>query len=262
MTLLNLVNASIFHLNSGTTKEMALLVKEKLSRRITSEKRVRFCSLVINLYSLCLDTWIRIMLKAAGGDNQTATFRQISVFLQNIDDVSQTQHGPSAIMICLHLSRSFRERIHRAMNTTAPSSSKFLNEVNLDPFRLLLPVLMGWYSQSSKLFWKLRDHTLALEIVNGNLEFFKKPQYAYMHLISKDMIQEIELLEVGVKTMSSLLKFYSRLASTCHDTKKSELMEETVSALEYHSLRFESVLFRTQALLKRMDNQINLVSSS
>ena len=62
---------------------------------------------------------------------------------------------------------------------------------------MFLMVIMVWISWNTDLFWELRNNVLALESAITKSDIFRKPEYAYMHILSKDMIQAIELQEVS-----------------------------------------------------------------
>jgi len=101
---------------------------------------------------------------------------------------------------------------------------------------------------------------LALESAITKSDIFRKPEYAYMHILSKDMIQAIELQEKAVKDVAYMRQLYVDRDRDDNDQDSTDRRKQTISALDHQMNRFESVLARTKGLLKRMDNQISLVS--
>lgn len=205
------------------------------------------------------DICIRMMLKNSEGDRQSYGFQSACFLLKENDNVSSiSEQFPTTAFICVIAPLPFRRRVHAAFNTNRRGSNGYISEVMLDPFRVVSPNLMSWYRWNSQLFWALRDNMLALEIYNSKNITNGRTEFGYMHLLSKDMIQAIELMEfavVGVKNVQSICPSF-RVGVL--DQGKLDAMDETKAALDYHLLRFEGVLFRTRALLKRMDNQISL----
>jgi hypothetical protein len=119
---------------------------------------------------------------------------------------------------------------------------------------------MVWISWNIDLFWELRNNVLALESAITKSDIFRKPEYAYMHILSKDMIQAIELQEKAVKDVAYMRQLYVDRDQDDNDQDSTDRRKQTISALDHQMNRFESVLARTKGLLKRMDNQISLVS--
>jgi hypothetical protein len=119
---------------------------------------------------------------------------------------------------------------------------------------------MVWISWNIDLFWELRNNVLALESAITKSDIFRKPEYAYMHILSKDMIQAIELQEKAVKDVAYMRQLYVDHDRDDNDQDSTDRRKQTISALDHQMNRFESVLARTKGLLKRMDNQISLVS--
>jgi hypothetical protein len=119
---------------------------------------------------------------------------------------------------------------------------------------------MVWISWNIDLFWELRNNVLALESAITKSDIFRKPEYAYMHILSKDMIQAIELQEKAVKDVAYMRQLYVDRDRDDNDQDSTDRRKQTISALDHQMNRFESVLARTKGLLKRMDNQISLVS--
>ena len=101
---------------------------------------------------------------------------------------------------------------------------------------------------------------LALESAITKSDIFRKPEYAYMHILSKDMIQAIELQEKAVKDVAYMRQLYVDRDQDENDQDSNDRRKQTISALDHQMNRFESTLARTKGLLKRMDNQISLVS--
>ncbi|KAH7350958.1 hypothetical protein BKA65DRAFT_499401 [Rhexocercosporidium sp. MPI-PUGE-AT-0058] len=195
---------------------------------------------------------IRMMLKTFAGDAESNGFQSASFLLKQNNNVSSLSgEFPTTALICLMAPLPFRRRIYAAFDTSRRGSSDYITEVVLDPFRVVSLISMSWYWWNTQLFW-------ALEIFNSKNNTTGKAEFEYMHLVAKDMIQVIELMEfavTGVKNVRSIYPFY-RLGIS--DRGRLDVMDETEAALDYHLQRFEGVSFRTRALLKRMDNQISL----
>ena len=119
---------------------------------------------------------------------------------------------------------------------------------------------MAWYHWNSSIFWALRNVTFGLEQINGirgtGLSRSETPEYAYLHLLSKDLIQAGELLGTFLKMIAQLKTMHEKSIGIQTTT---EHHVQTASALDYHILRFEGLEARIEALLKRMNNQISLV---
>ncbi|PVH80773.1 hypothetical protein DL98DRAFT_654467 [Cadophora sp. DSE1049] len=202
---------------------------------------------------------IRMMLKNSEGDRHTYGFQSACFLLKENDNISSTsEQFPTTAFICVIAPLPFRRRIHAAFNTNRRGSNDYISEVMLDPFRVVSLNLMSWYRWNSQLFWALRDNMLALEIFNSKNITNGRTEFGYMHLLAKDMIQAIELMEFAVVGVRSVQSICPNFRVGVLDQVKLDAMDETKAALDYHLLRFEGVLFRTRALLKRMDNQISL----
>jgi hypothetical protein len=188
-------------------------------------------------------------------------FQKSSFFLKQSDQ--SCDQGPAAapaILICLNASQGFRNRIYQALDPGGRSSDQSINNLVSDPYRLFLMVIMVWITWNSDLFWELRNNVFALEAANTQSDIFRKPEYGYMHILSKDMIQAIELQEKAVKDVAYMRQLYVDRDWDDNDRDSADRKKQTISALDHQVNRFESVLARTKGLLKRMDNQISLVS--
>jgi hypothetical protein len=129
-------------------------------------------------------------------------FHSTAFFLKQAErDVNQAKQVPPVVLIYLDAPPSFRNRLYAAFGTTTKNSRKAIEDVISDPYRIFLVIIMAWYSWNSDLFWALRDNMLALEAANSKDDISATPEYAYMHLLSKDMIQAIELFEFAIKVI-------------------------------------------------------------
>ena len=121
---------------------------------------------------------------------------------------------PKITLICYNTSRDLRRRIHHAFNLGRIPSTNTMDGVINDPIRLLLLVIMAWYHWNFKLFWALARILRDLEEVNGikgvGLWRSGSAEYAYMHLLARDMTQTLELLEVSLKLTGRLKKLHER----------------------------------------------------
>lgn len=201
------------------------------------------------------------MLKNSEGDRHTYGFQSACFLLKENANTSNSseQSAPTAFM-CIMAPLPFSRRIHAAFNTNIRGSSDYISQFVLDPFRIVSLNLMSWYRWNSQLFWALRNNMLALEIFSSKNIANGRSELGYMHLLSKDMIQAIELMEFAVVSVKNMQSVCSNRRLEVLDEVKLDAMDETTAAIAYHLLRFEGVLIRTRALLNRMDNQISLVS--
>jgi len=169
-------------------------------------------------------------------------------------------------MICLNVPRGLRRRVHQAFNSNFTLSRETVDGVIADPVRLFLLVIMEWYQWNSKLFWALRNILYGLEQVNGirgtGLGHSDTAEYAYMHLVAKDLYQTEELLQLALKMMVRFEAMHKNSLERQVEGDMLEAMKQTSAALDYQFSRFEGVMERVRALPKRMSNQISLVSFS
>lgn len=199
------------------------------------------------------------------GDINTPAFWQTTFFLRQVDtDNYAPRPVPKVTLICLSTPLYFRQRIFKAFDPHRQSNPNSINGVMADPFRIFLVPIMGWYHWNSELFWTLRNNIISLESANGMTGTFpseaQTPQFMIMHLLAKDTNQAIELLEIAVRNVAGMQQLHARFSAGVNDLPMREAMEQTSSALELSRVRFEGIKARTQAILKRVDNQINLVS--
>jgi hypothetical protein len=197
----------------------------------------------------------------AWGSPKSSGIQKSSFFLkQSSRSCGQGPAVTPTILICLNAPQYFRNRIYEALHHGGRSSSQSISNLFSDPYRLFLMVIMVWISWNIDLFWELRNNVLALESAITKSDIFRKPEYAYMHILSKDMIQAIELQEKAVKDVAYMRQLYVDHDRDDNDQDSTDRRKQTISALDHQMNRFESVLARTKGLLKRMDNQISLVS--
>jgi hypothetical protein len=79
----------------------------------------------------------------------------------------------------------------------------------------------------------------------------------YMHLISKDIVQSVEVLEVAIEILNGIRATQNRIMK-----KKDEedpIVQHVECSLDYYLITFKGVLSRIKTLEKRLDNQINMV---
>jgi hypothetical protein len=151
-----------------------------------------------------------MMLKKFQDDQYAWGIQKSSFFLKQSD--RSCNQGPAVtptILICLNAAQYFRNRIYQALHHGGRSSNQSINNLFSDPYRLFLMVIMVWISWNVDLFWELRNNVLALESANIKPDIFRKPEYAYMHILSKDMIQAIELQEKAVKDVATCVGYMS-----------------------------------------------------
>jgi len=165
-----------------------------------------------------------MMLKNSEGDRHTYGFQSACFLLKENANTSNSseQSAPTAFM-CIMAPLPFSRRIHGAFNTNIRGSSDYISQLVLDPFRIVSLNLMSWYRWNSQLFWALRDNMLALEIFSSKNIANGRSELGYMRLLSKDMIQAIELMEfavVSVKNMQSVCsnrrRSFGRSEIGCH----------------------------------------------
>jgi transcription initiation factor IIF auxiliary subunit len=101
---------------------------------------------------------------------------------------------------------------------------------------------MVWISWNIDLFWELRNNVLALESANTKSDIFRKPEYAYMQILSKDMIQAIELQEKAAKDVAYMRQLYVDRDRDDNDQHSTDRRKQTISALNHQMNHFESVL--------------------
>jgi len=171
---------------------------------------------------------------------------------------------PKITLIGFNVPRDLRRRIYHAFNLGRIPSPKTVDGVVADPFRLLLLVIMTWYHWNNALFWALRNHLHGLEQINGirgtGLLHSGPAEYAYMHLLAKDIIQTEELLHFALKMMGRLKALHEKSFGKELSGDTLDAFEQTGAALDYQCCRFEGLMERVQAFPKRMNNQISFVS--
>jgi hypothetical protein len=211
------------------------------------------------------DTWIAILQKLLAGTAKTAAFRRSWFLLKQHDPTTTPSLSiPKTTFICFNAPRDLHRRIYHAFNLGRIPSPKTVDGVIADPFRLLLLVIMAWYHWNNALFWALRNHLQGLEQINGirgaGLLHSGTAEYAYMHLMAKDIYQTEELLHFALKMMGRLKALHEQSFDRQVSGDMLDALEQTGAALDYQCSRFEGLMDRVQALPKRINNQISFVS--
>lgn len=205
------------------------------------------------------------MLQSAGPSRRHgSSYQSTFVLKQAVNDCGRARSSLQATLICSETPSCIPRRIYKALDQHGRLGNQSLGDLVKDPFRIFLIVLMAWHQMNSKLFWALRDNLLGIETVNG-LESLstvnpQMPNYASMHLLSKDLIQTAELLELAVNTVTHLQQLHHKTTLGITEGRTSAIFEQTASALAYHQRRFEGKKARVEALRARIGSQISLVS--
>lgn len=71
---------------------------------------------------------------------------------------------------------------------------------------------------------------LAFEAANSKGDISATPEYAYMHLVCKDMIQAIELFEFAIKVIVQMQRLYSGLGGFESEEKAMARKQTSSSA--------------------------------
>lgn len=203
---------------------------------------------------------MRILLKRSRGTRESPSWMHAGFLLkQAVGDPDMHRSYPRNLLICLHTTAPFRDLLCEAFELGCHRNITSISCAVIDPFRIFLIVMKGWYHWNTELFWDLRDSLLGLEIMNTQGDDSFTPGAEPMHLLWKDVIQAVEMYEVALGAVRTMRQLYATIVAKETNEESLDIMHETSFTLDYHCLRYEQILHRINGLVKRMDAQISLV---
>ena len=199
------------------------------------------------------------MFKAAReNSSECGRFWQAAFLIkQAIPSSDSPSTSPRSMLICYDCPPHIRNHLHQVFDSQRQPNSQAIGDTVVDPYRILLIIFIGWFHWNSELFWVVRDNLRDVESINRRNILSETSDSDLMHFLAKDMIQAVEMFQVALNTVKTAHRIHSSFLTKGED--KSEILEQTHFALDYHRIRYENLLDRTTALLKRMDFQLSLV---
>lgn len=204
------------------------------------------------------------------------------------------------LLLCLdatsQASASLQQNILKILGPLSHNLDCPMSLIMADPFHLLLIILLKWSGWNLALFAALETRIWGVEKASGMFPHRQdKPHrsnpppveqisrenssslpmnigetrqasnadpvdFPYLHLISKHLIQAVEIQETCLRVVDSIQKVHRRLMVDGLEHNECHASWHADAAFEFHRINFEGILNKTKTLEKRLGNQINLVS--
>lgn len=167
-----------------------------------------------------------------------------------------TQWRPSTgmVVLCFDLPSSLQDTIRKALlesSTPIPLSHPFALHA------ILLEHIVNLYNRA---LWEWRDYVRKLEKHRATLEN-PNPDYEGMHEIARHIVHSSEMLDTAMTVVNSMLSELTIFTTENGLLSKQAERDarQTAKAFRHHITVLRCLHKRSQALEKRLQNEINLV---
>ncbi|EGE83186.2 hypothetical protein, variant 1 [Blastomyces gilchristii SLH14081] len=191
-----------------------------------------------------LDTWSCFKLKEASSDKKYVWY-QMTMFIR-WNPIKQT-----TFIFCSDFLQCLRDGLNRRISSVGPSDPFTWHASFVDELRLLY----------DNFFWKFRNLVRDAE-KERNEPQATGPNFPRLHDIARHVIHSVEILDVAIETVDSILHehdlFISNEGSTVAFPIPDLKANDVTRRLYYHSRELRAIKARSASLYDRLKNEISL----
>jgi hypothetical protein len=194
-------------------------------------------------------TCFRLLVKHKASSARTS-ISSLGYRWEKLGFASRWRPQGSLVLLCFDLPPYLQQKIGEDLLNDSTA------QYGRGPFSLHPMLLMHIVESFDRAVWSWRDVVRGVEKTRPDHKAVAEHSFEHMHETARHVIHSSEMLATAVSVAEAVIKEASVFPSLEHDLAHATILKD----LEFHVSLLTSFRNRSQALERRLDNEINLAS--